>query len=61
MIENLIVQYVKVFHKLYNKKFNYYSVINISIDLTKYIKILHDLGFLHRDLKSDNLVFSNFR
>lgn len=50
---------LKILHKLCNKKFNYYTVINIAIDLIKNIKILHDLGFLHRDLKPDNLVFGN--
>ena len=59
MVENFMGPDLKVLHKLCEKRFNYYTIINISIDLIKNIKILHSLGFIHRDLKPDNLVFGN--
>mgnify|MGYP002624693333 CR=1 FL=1 len=31
--------------------------MNIGIELLENIKILHDRGFLHRDLKPDNIIF----
>ena len=43
--------------KLCDRNFDLITVINIGIDLIKNIKILHDKGFIHRDLKPDNLVF----
>ena len=59
LVENLMGPNLKLLHKICDKKFDYYTVINISIDLLKHIEILHGLGFVHRDLKPDNLVFGN--
>ena len=50
---------LQILHKLCDKQFDYYTTINIAIDLIKNIKILHNLGFIHRGLKPDNLVFGN--
>ena len=60
MVENLMGPNLKILHKLCDNKFDYYTTINIAIDLIQNIKILHSLGFIHRDLKPDNLVFGNF-
>ena len=59
IIENLMGPNLNILHKLCEKKFNYYTVINIAIDLMKNIRIIHELGFIHRDLKPDNIVFGN--
>lgn len=50
---------LKRLYKIYDKKFDYYSILNIAIDLIKNIKIFHDLGYVHRALKPDNLVYGN--
>ena len=59
MVESLMGPNLNILHKICDNKFDYYSVINIAIDLIKNIKIIHNLGFIHRDLKPDNLVFGN--
>lgn len=59
IIENLMGPNLNILHKLCEKQFNYYTVINIAIDLMKNIRIIHELGFIHRDLKPDNIVFGN--
>lgn len=59
LVENLMGPNLKVLYKICNKNFDYYTVVNIAIDLIKNIKVLHDLGFIHRDLKPDNLVYGN--
>ena len=43
--------------KICDHDFNIITTINIGIELLDNIKILHDRGFLHRDLKPDNIVF----
>ena len=40
-------------------KFDLITVINIGIELIKNIKIIHENGFAHRNLKLNNLVFSS--
>ena len=50
---------LKKLHELCDLKFDYFTVINIAIDLIKNIQILHNSGFIHRDLKPDNIVFGN--
>lgn len=59
MVECLMGPNLHLLHKLCNYKFEYYTVVNIALDLLKNIRILHELGFIHRDLKPDNLVFGN--
>lgn len=59
LIENLMGPNLHILHKLCNYYFDYYTIINIGIDLITNIKILHDLGYIHRDLKPDNLVHGN--
>lgn len=59
IVENLMGPNLNILHKLCDKKFNYYTVVNIAIDLMKNIRIIHELGFIHRDLKPDNIVFGN--
>lgn len=55
LVESLMGPTLKSLYKLCDKIFDFYTIINIAIDLIKNIKILHDCGFLHRDLKPDNL------
>ena len=58
-IESLMGPNLKALFKICNKHFDYITIINIGIDIISNLKILHDLGFVHRDLKPDNLVFGN--
>ena len=39
------------------KKFDIYTVMKIGIDIVNNLKILHESGYVHRDLKPDNLSF----
>lgn len=48
---------VKKLFKLCDKSLDLFSVISIGIDLVENIEILHSNGFLHRDLKLDNISF----
>lgn len=59
MVESLMGPNLELLHKICNKSFDYYTIINIGIDLIKNIKILHDSGFIHRDLKPDNFAHGN--
>jgi serine/threonine protein kinase len=34
------------------------DILKIGIELIKKIQIMHDLGYLHLDLKTDNVLFS---
>ena len=43
--------------KLCGKKLDLLSVINVGIDLLMNLQILHNNGYVHRDLKPDNLAF----
>jgi hypothetical protein len=59
LIENMMGPNLQILFRICNKRFDYYTVINIAIDLIKNIQILHHLGYIHRDLKPNNLVFGN--
>lgn len=59
LVESLMGPTLKSLYKLCDQIFDFYTIINIAIDLIKNIKILHDFGFLHRDLKPDNLAYGN--
>ena len=59
MVENLMGPNLHILYKMCDYKFDYYTVINIAIDLVKNIKIMHNIGFIHKDLKPDNLVYGN--
>jgi serine/threonine protein kinase len=59
LVESLIGPTLKSLYKLCEQIFDSYTIINIEIDLIKNIKILHDCGFFHRELKPDNLAFGN--
>ena len=47
----------KTLFRICDHSFDLLTVINIGIDMIKNMKIFHCMGFLHRDLKPDNLVF----
>ena len=40
-----------------DNKFDIYTIMKIGIDITNNLKILHEYGYVHRDLKPDNLSF----
>lgn len=48
---------IKKLYLLCDKKLYLFSIMNIGIDLIQNIEILYLNGFLHRDLKSDNISF----
>ena len=48
---------MKSLFKICDKSFDLITVINIGIDLIKNIQVFHNMGFVHRDLKPDNLVY----
>ena len=57
LVESLMGPTLKSLFNLCNKKFDIFTIINIAIDLIKNIQIFHNLGFVHRDLNPDNLVY----
>ena len=59
LVESLMGPNLKSLYKICNKIFDYYTILNIAYDLIKNIKVFHELGYIHRDLKPDNLVYSN--
>ena len=59
LIESLMGPTLKSLYKICDKNFDFLTILNIGLDLIKNIKILHDLGFVHRDLKPDNLSYGN--
>ena len=48
---------LKKLFRISDKKLDLFSVMNIGIDLIQNIEILHSNGFLHRNLKPDNISF----
>ena len=56
MIEKLGVTVTDIFHNN-----NYYwkkiDILKLGIQLTKNIRELHEAGFVHLDIKPDNLMF----
>lgn len=56
-VESLMGPTLKLLFTMCDKYFDFNTKFNIGIDLISNIKIIHDLGFLHNDLKPDNIVF----
>ena len=48
---------LKSLFKLCEKKLDLLSVVNIGLDVIINLQILHNNGYVHRDLKPDNLAF----
>jgi len=44
--------------KKINKEFDLFSIKNIAINIIKLIEFIHECGFLHRDIKPDNILLS---
>ena len=44
--------------KKINKNYDLFSVKNIAINIIKLIEFIHKCGFLHRDIKPDNILLS---
>jgi serine/threonine protein kinase len=59
LIENLMGFTLKSLFKVCDLNFDFFTIMKIGIDLISNIKILHDLGFVHRDLKPGNIVYGN--
>ena len=43
LVESLMGTTLKQIYNIYDKIFDYYTILNIIINITKIIKILHDL------------------
>ncbi len=50
---------VKLTEYIKNTKTTFDDIIKIAIDLSKTLKSIHDLGFSHRDIKPDNILWYN--
>ena len=50
-------RYEKTLHQLFfNKKMSSYDIIDISIQMLKVLEIMHESGYVHNDLKLDNIM-----
>ncbi|KAM3142218.1 hypothetical protein pb186bvf_005627 [Paramecium bursaria] len=48
---------MRKYRKKYNKKFSHEQVFQIMYRILTGVKLLHQIGVIHRDLKPDNLLF----
>ena len=44
--------------KKINKEYDLFSIKNITINILKLLEFIHECGFLHRDIKPDNILLS---
>ena len=58
-IENLMGPNLNLLFNMCLCIFDIHTVLNIGIDLISNLKILHNIGVIHRDLKPDNLTDVN--
>ena len=59
IVENLFGPSLDFLLDMCDGAFDLFTTINIGIDAIKNIQILHGQGFLHRDLKPNNLAFGS--
>lgn len=58
IIESLTGPSLDVLLDICNGKFDFLTTINIGIDIITQLEILHKCGYIHRDLKPNNIWFN---
>lgn len=57
MVMELLGDSLTKCHEKMNKSISFESALILALELFKTIKFIHSLGFIHRDLKPDNIMF----
>lgn len=58
LIESLLGPNLSIIYKFCEKDFDLKSICNIGIDIINFLEQFHDIGYLHLDMKPNNIVFT---